>query len=116
MDNIRKDPRAKYEVNIYYPHINNKKESENFDPNTPVLKTLNISESGISFVSKVEIKVGDFVSFLIKIEGNPSFQCLGEVRWVNKNQENFIVGCQFYTVKDEYIEMIRDYVNRSQNL
>lgn len=116
MDNNRKSPRAKYEVDIYYPHLNNKRESENHDPNTPVLKTTNISDSGISFLSRVSMQIGDFISFLIRIEENPSFQCLGEVRWVTPEGENFLVGCKFYTISEEQENVIRNYVNKSQKV
>lgn len=113
--NKRRSPRAQYVADVYYPHVNNKWESENQDPNTPVIKTLNISDSGMSFLSKVAIKVGDFISFFIKIEDNPSFQCLGEVKWVEAEQENFVVGCQFYTITDDQLSVIRKYVEKSKN-
>lgn len=108
----RRSKRVKFSFDIYYPHVNNKWQSENQGINGPVIETENISDSGICFLSKVSLSVGDFVSFLIRIEDYPSFPCLGEVKWVEPKDNNFLVGCQFYTLSSNQVEIIRDYISK----
>lgn len=108
----RKSKRVKFNFDVYYPHVNNKWESENNGLEGPVIETVNISDSGICFISKVSLSVGDFVSFLIRIGENPSFPCLGEVKWIEPKDNNFLVGCQFYTLNSNQVEIIREYIEK----
>lgn len=111
----RKSPRVKFHFEVYYPHVNNKRESENIGSDVPVIETINISDSGICFLSRVKLEVGDFISFLIRIEDYPSFPCLGEIKWVEPKEKDFIVGCQFYTLSDVQIDIIRRYIEKENN-
>lgn len=111
----RKSPRVKFHFDVYYPHVNNKRESENMGSDVPVIETINISDSGICFLSKVKLEAGDFISFLIRIEDYPSFPCLGEVKWVEPKGNDFVVGCQFYTLSDVQIDVIRKYIKKGNN-
>lgn len=111
----RKSPRVKFHFEVYYPHVNNKWESENIGSDVPVIETINISDSGICFLSRVKLEAGDFISFLIRIEDYPSFPCLGEIKWVEPKENDFIVGCQFYTLSDVQIDVIRRYIEKENN-
>lgn len=106
----RKSPRASYYFDIYYPHINNKWESENEGNDSPVIRTLNVSDSGIMFLSKVPLKIDDWISFLIRVGDHPSFNCLAQVKWVESDGFSYTVGCQFFTLTSEQIKIIREYV------
>ena len=105
--------RVNYRIDIFYPIINNVSIYKNYDRSNPLLTTINISESGICFSSKVSIKVGDFISFMLKIGDNPSFWCLCEAKWVENIEAHDYVGCRFYLLSDTYIKIIKDYVNNS---
>ena len=76
----RYDLRVSYRIEIFYPIINNVSIYKNYDNSTPLMTTINISESGICFYTNLPIKIGDFISFMLKIGDNPSFWCLSEVK------------------------------------
>lgn len=106
----RYDQRVSYRIDIFYPIINNVSIYKNYDNNTPLMTTVNISESGICFNSRVSVKVGDFISFMVKIGDNPSFWCLSEAKWVENEIGHDYVGCRFFLLSDTYINVIKDYV------
>lgn len=112
----RLNKRATFKIDIFYPHINNKIEVHPKRDDQPVIRTINISETGICFLSRIELKKADFISFLIRIEDYPSFECFGEVKWLETKDENFIVGCQFYTLSSVYQNVIREYINKVEKL
>lgn len=102
--------RASYRIEIFYPIINNVSIYKNYDMSAPLMTTINISESGICFNSRVSVKVGDFISFMLKIGDNPSFWCLCEAKWVENKENHDYVGCRFYLLTDTYLKIIKDYV------
>lgn len=106
----RYDLRVGYKIGIFYPIINNVSIYNNYDSDTPLMTTINISESGICFNTRIPIEVGDFISFLLKIEDHQSFWCLCEVKWIENKIDNAYVGCRFYLLTDAYLNIIRDYV------
>ncbi|MBC8062475.1 MAG: PilZ domain-containing protein [Clostridiaceae bacterium] len=106
----RYDLRVSYRIEIFYPIINNVSIYKNYDRSTPLMTTVNISESGICFNTRLPIKVGDFISFMLQIGDNPSFWCLCEVKWVENKVAYDYVGCRFYLLSDTYINIIKDYV------
>jgi hypothetical protein len=109
----RYDLRVSYRIDIFYPIINNISIYKNYDNSVPLMTTVNISESGLCFYTNLSIKVGDFISFMLKIGDNPSFWCLCEVKWIENKLAHDYVGCKFYLLSDSYIKIIRDYVNNS---
>ena len=112
-NNIEKriDSRVLYDIEVYYPMINNVSLREKYDnADEPLMKALNISESGICFSSSVPAEVGDFLSFMLQIGKNPSFWCFCEVKWIKNEEESFIIGCKFYLLSDEYLRIIKEYV------
>ena len=109
----RLDARAKFGIDIFYPRLNNESVYEDYDTSTPLLRTTNISESGICFVSRIPAKPGDFMSFMLKVEDSPSFWCLCEVRWVEENHGNYMIGCRFFLLSELYLKIIREYVKKN---
>lgn len=114
MSNIdkRHGERVKYNLKLYYPRINNDSIYNKFNMESPILETIDISETGISFISRAELKVDDFITFLLTIDDNPSFWCMAEVKWSQEIEGFFKVGCQFYCLTENQIEFIREYVNK----
>lgn len=115
-DNFEKriDSRVAYGIEIFYPMINNESLREKYEINNePIMKALNISESGICFSSLAPANVGDFIYFMLQIEDNPSFWCFCEVKWVQKSDEdNYLLGCRFYLLSDEYLKIVKKYVSK----
>lgn len=114
MSNIdkRHGKRAKYDLKLYYPRVNNDSIYNKYNLGSPILETIDISETGISFISRAELKEDDFISFLLTIENNPSFWCMAEVKWIQKIEGFFKVGCQFYCLNEDQIKYIREYVSK----
>lgn len=106
----RKKKRFKFHLEIFYPRINNESVNNYIDDqNTPMLEAIDISETGICFKSKLLMKKGDFLSFLMKIEDMPSFWCLAVTRWSAINDSEFICGLEFLCLSMEQILCIRNY-------
>ena len=118
-DNSRKinhnriDPRANFGIEIFYPRLNNESVYEDYDTTKPLLKATNISESGICFISRLPANPGDFMSFMLKVEDNPSFWCLCEVRWIEQKDDQYMLGCKFFLLSELYLKIIREYVKKN---
>lgn len=106
----RKEKRVPFSFDIYYPNINNNINNINFSVDKPVLKAINISEGGMCFKSEIKIDRGDFISFLLKIDDNPSFACMSAVRWVGFLDNSYIIGCEFIKLELHQIMQIRSYI------
>ncbi|MFD3156346.1 PilZ domain-containing protein [Haloimpatiens sp. FM7330] len=106
----RKYKRVDFKLDLYYPVINNKSIYKNFTGDRPILTAINLSESGICFKSRIKLKKDDFISFLMKIDNNPSFWCLCEVKWVKPEEGFCIVGCEFFLLKLNQMNTIKKYV------
>ena len=112
----RKKKRVLFDLDVFYPHINNKSvyaegklgEEESKEP---ALKAVNLSETGIGFKSKLPLTKGDFISFLMKVGDAPSFHCLAEVKWVGFGDDCYLVGCEFAMLSLDQINTIRAYVD-----
>lgn len=109
----RKETRVPFNLEIYYPNVNNNIDNVNLEVNTPVLKAINISHGGICFKSSKNFKVGDFISFLLKIDNKPSFPSLVEVRWIGISDEAYYIGCRFIKLEWYQIEQIQSYVDKN---
>jgi hypothetical protein len=108
----RKNLRVPYNLDVLAPFINNESSTRLSAVNGSFMKATNLSEGGISFKGNVPLKVGDFIDFLISIEGNASFKCLCEVKWVGFDDETLLAGCQFLCLTQEQVLIIRGYVNK----
>lgn len=102
--------RVKFELQIFYPRLNNKSINYGNDDKTPILKAVNISETGICFKSKISMKKGDFLNFLMKVGETPSFWCLSIVRWVAIDDSYFFYGLEFLSLSMNQILCIRNYI------
>lgn len=109
----RKYKRSEFSQAIYYPRVNYKSFDNNNKENIPVFKVLNIGQGGVAVDSAVLLQKGDVLNFLIKIEDNPSFQCMGIVKWIGFDDDRFIAGCEFMMLNMKQIQSIKDYVNFS---
>ncbi|WP_010239269.1 PilZ domain-containing protein [Clostridium arbusti] len=106
----RMKKRVKFELQIFYPRLNNKSINYGNDDKTPILKAVNISETGICFKSKISMKKGDFLNFLMKVGETPSFWCLSIVRWVAIDDSYFFYGLEFLSLSMNQILCIRNYI------
>ncbi|PJI07338.1 MULTISPECIES: PilZ domain-containing protein [Clostridium] len=106
----RSKKRKKINIEISYPRINDKSVYEKFTGEGPILESVDISETGICFKSKIMIHKGDFVSFLLQVGDNPSFWCTSYVRWTGCNDNSYIVGCEFVSLSLIQIRTIRDFI------
>lgn len=109
----RSENRVPFDLEVFYPNVNNNIDKVNLDVNKPVLKAVNISYSGIGFKSSKRLKMGDFISFLLKIENNPSFPALVEVKWVGISDEAYYIGCKFIKLEWYQIKQIKAYVHKN---
>lgn len=106
--------RVELNLDIYYPRVNNVSIHEQYGDKDPLMKIVNISKAGVMLLSKAQLKVDDFVNFLIKIEENPSFWCMLQVKWVKIVDKHYQAGCEFYSLKMEEINQINDFVEKSK--
>ncbi|HEY5562866.1 MAG TPA: PilZ domain-containing protein [Clostridiaceae bacterium] len=104
--------RIDFNLEIFYPCINNVSVYRDFNVEGPLLKAVNLSKTGVCFIGKIPMKVGDFLSFMLKIEDNPTFWCLSEVKWVRNENDKYLVGCQFYLLDRERLKAIVDYTDK----
>jgi len=109
----RHGERASFNLDIHYPRINDESLYEKYKSNKALMKGINISSTGISLLSKVPVKLGDFISFSMRIGNYPSFWCLCEAKWINHMNEHYLVGCEFFSLTMEQINIIKDYVKKS---
>lgn len=110
----RRMKRVDFKLKVRYPRVNDKSMYKKYKGQIPLLEGINISETGICFKSKLFVKKGDFISFLLKINGNPSFWCIAEVKWSAFNDEGSFIGCEFYSLSMNQIEIIKKYVNSGE--
>ncbi|KHD35595.1 hypothetical protein NL50_12640 [Clostridium acetobutylicum] len=103
--------RKRIDLEISYPRINDESVYEKYKDREPILKSVNISESGICFKSRMLLRSGDFVSFLLNIERKPSFWCLSVVRWTGCNDNSYVIGCEFVSLTLQQIKTIRNFVD-----
>jgi hypothetical protein len=108
--------RLDFNLEIFYPCINNVSVYRDYNVEGPLLNAVNLSKTGICFIGKIPMKVGDFLSFMLKIEDNPTFWCLSEVKWVKKEDDKYLIGCQFYLLDRERLKAIVDYTNKMNQL
>jgi len=104
--------RVELNLEIYYPRVNNVSVYEQYISKEALMKIINISKSGVLIGSIVPLKEGDFVNFLVKIEDNPSFWCLALVKRVQREDNVYYAGCEFYSLKMEEINQINDFVQK----
>lgn len=107
--------RKGFDLEIFYPCINNVSIYRDYNVEGPLLRAVNISKTGVCFVSKAKIKVDDFLSFMLKIEENPTFWCLSQVKWVKAEKDTYIIGCQFYLLDRENLKAVSDYADKVNN-
>lgn len=103
--------RKNLNLEIYYPIVNNESIHEKYNYQGVAMYAVNISTLGICLKSKFPLKVGDILNFTLKLLDNPSFWCMTEVKWIKNVEDEYLVGCEFYILKDEQINVIRDFVN-----
>lgn len=103
--------RAEYNQELYYPRVNDNSVYQKYGTKEPIMEAVNISETGVSFKSRIPLIEGDFLNFALTIENNPSFWCLAEVKWVRELDHEYLVGCEFYTLSQEHVDLIKSYVN-----
>lgn len=108
----RHGKRARYDLKLFYPRVNNNSIYTKYNLQSPILETIDISETGISFISRAELNKDDFISFLLTIEDKASFWCMAEVKWRERIEGFFKVGCQFYCLEASQIDLIRSYVKK----
>jgi hypothetical protein len=109
--NKRFKKRVELNSDLYYPQVNNESVHNKYDTQGPLLETINLSESGISFMGKVPLKAGDLISFTLSIKDRPSFWCTAEVKWVKKNNDIYDTGCAFLALTQDQLNYIKEYVN-----
>ncbi|WP_164509062.1 PilZ domain-containing protein [Clostridium rectalis] len=106
--------RAKFDLDIYYPRINDKSIYKVYKSSDPIMKGINISSTGILLLSKAFAKVGDFISFSMKIGDRPSFWCMAEVKWVSESNSYYLLGCEFFSLTMGQINIIKEYVKNNK--
>lgn len=107
--------RIKFDLEVLYPRINNESIHEKYGLEGAVLKAINISETGICFKSVLKLNEGDFLNFSLKLKEGPSFWCLARVKWLNFDDNTYIVGCEFISLTLQQINDIREFVNTNVN-
>lgn len=106
----RQKQRIKFSLEVLYPRLNDESIHEKYGTDDSVLQAVDLSERGICFKSKIKIKVGDFINFSLRVGNNPSFWCMAVVKWVNIDDNSYVVGCEFISQTLIQIQAIREYV------
>lgn len=76
------------------------------------METFNLSEGGVGIISKIPLEKGDFLDFLLSIEGSNSFGVFVLVKWVGYDDDTFLVGCEFINLSSHQTATIREYVKK----
>lgn len=105
--------RADFFMDIYYPMINSESVYEVYQVEGPLMRTINISKDGVLIESKISLSVGDFLNFTLKVEENPSFWCLVEVKRLLVKESLYYLGCEFISLNMNQINMIDEYIQKS---
>lgn len=103
--------RAEFYADIYYPAVNNRSIYEQYKFEGPIMRTINLSKTGILIESKIALQIGDFINFTLKIEDNPSFWCLTEVKRIIIKESFYYIGCEFISLDMNQINIIERYVD-----
>lgn len=103
--------RAEFYTDIYYPTVNNRSVYEQYKVEGPIMRTINLSKTGILIESKMALQIGDFINFTLKIEDNPSFWCLLEVKRIIIKEFFYYLGCEFISLDMNQINIIGRYVD-----
>lgn len=106
----RKKDRIGFSMEILYPRLNDESLHEKYGTDKSMLKSVNLSEQGICFKSKIKLSVGDFINFSLRIGNKPSSWCMVVVKWVNIDDDSYVAGCEFISQTLQQIETIREYV------
>ncbi|MCH3963467.1 MAG: PilZ domain-containing protein [Clostridium sp.] len=97
-ENVRANERFKYNKNFKVISINNK--SCNYQ-----VFGVDISISGMGFLSEVNFEKGDLVEIVFKC-GNTNIPAVIEVVHANLSDKGFFVGARFVVIKDKYKEIL----------
>ncbi|MBI6871463.1 PilZ domain-containing protein [Clostridium aciditolerans] len=103
--------RSEFYADIYYPTVNNKSVYEQYKFEGPIMRTINLSKTGILIESKIALQVGDFINFTLKIGDNPSFWYLAEVKRITIKESFYYIGCEFISLDMNQINIIERYVD-----
>lgn len=64
-------------------------------------QAVNISQGGISFISKKAIQIGKLVSIRVPAISD-IFELEGQVAWCKSDGNNFTIGIQFYDIEQSF--------------
>lgn len=103
--------RVEFYTDIYYPTVNNRSVYEQYKFEGSIMRTINLSKTGILIESKIAIQIGDFINFTLKIGNNPSFWCLAEVKRITIKESFYYIGCEFISLDMNQINIIEKYVD-----
>jgi hypothetical protein len=84
-----------------------KVESANLKKLDLEVKGIDISISGIGFISDIEFRINDMLEIAFKYN-NVTIPAIVEVRHVNLYDFGFAVGCQFVALQDMYRAVLKD--------
>lgn len=104
--------RVPFVQEILYPVINGesfidevKKTRKTF------ISTVDINEFGIGIRSKKQLSVGDFLNLCIKFDKLPIIETISRVKWVGADDDSYLAGCEFCSIKNEDRQYIKEYMN-----
>lgn len=82
---------------------------ENLDNINEEVTVINISKTGIGFISKKELPIGYFFNAQITIDEERMFYSVLRIVRNQKLNNGYIVGCEFVGLADILSESIDDY-------
>lgn len=108
----RRFKRVSYNQSILHLNING--HAINIDNGSGTfMNIVSLSEGGIGLICNINLKIDDFLYFALYVEDNPSFEVLCIVKWVGFSDFNMIAGCEFINLKQNQINIIRNYINKN---
>lgn len=105
-------PRSEFYMDIYYPMINSQSVYEIYKTEGPLMRTINISKTGVLIESKIPLQVEDFINFTLKVEDSPSFWCLVTVKRIIVKESLYYLGCEFISLSMDQINIIDQYIKK----
>lgn len=108
----RSASRAEFYMDIYYPVINSQSVYDIYKTEAPLMRTINISKTGILIESKIPLQIGDFINFTLKIKDKPSFWCLVVVKRIIVKESLYYLGCEFISLSMNEITIIDQYIKK----
>lgn len=109
MEEKRRSRRAPFNAKLFIESLYVSGEKESFKTNTQIV-IINISKTGIGFITDVELPINHHFNCKIEIDGERTIFCVLKIVRIKKINKGYQVGSEFVGLADIVGEYINEYV------